>query len=151
MDKIFYSSSDRDTEEIGAKIAFALEKSGIRRAYISLVGELGSGKTAFSRGFSEYLGHSGVRSPTYTVVNEYTSGRIPVFHFDLYRLEDEDDLYSTGYDDYFARDGYILCEWSDKIPGAAPDDAIDVRFVKKGDCDREIYVSGLPVGENENI
>jgi tRNA threonylcarbamoyladenosine biosynthesis protein TsaE len=70
-----------------------------------------------------------VKSPTYTIVNEYR-GAIPLYHYDMYRIEDEDDLYSTGYDDYMARDGFIVAEWSEKIDGIIPPDAIFVTITR---------------------
>ncbi len=138
----FDSFSTADTEGIGNMLAHALLESGVRRAYLALRGEMGVGKTAFTRGFAAGVGTSGVRSPTYTVVCEYRGGALPIFHFDLYRLEDEDDLYGIGYDDYLSQDGFILCEWTERIPSAVPSDAITVTIARteKDDCARRVSV-----------
>ena len=86
-----------ETEAFGAAVAKALNAAGIKRAFIALFGEMGVGKTAFTRGFASYFGISGVKSPTYTVLNEYR-GKAKIHHFDFYRITDGDDLYSIGYD-----------------------------------------------------
>jgi tRNA threonylcarbamoyladenosine biosynthesis protein TsaE len=103
---------------------------------------MGVGKTALTRGFADAFAVSSVRSPTYTVVNEYKGDTLSIFHFDLYRLEDEDDLYSIGFDDYLAREGLILCEWTEKIPEIVPNDAITVsiRRTQTSESDREIDI-----------
>ena len=109
-------------------------------------GDLGVGKTAFVRGFVSALAPGArVKSPTYTIVNEYRGGRIPVFHFDVYRIEGEDDLYSTGYYDYLDA-GYLLCEWSEKIPFALPDDRITVEIAKTDGADGRRITLTLPDG-----
>lgn len=117
---------DNETEDVGRELACRLLDGGIRRAFIALRGEMGVGKTAFSRGFTSAICKAGVRSPTYTVVNEYRGGPLPVFHFDMYRIEDADDLYSIGFYDYLEGDAYCLCEWSENIEGEIPADAIYV-------------------------
>lgn len=122
---IFYTNSDRQTESVGAALAEKLEQNGVRSAFIALRGEMGVGKTAFTRGFCSQLGILGVKSPTYTVVNEYR-GRASVFHFDMYRITDGDDLYSIGYDDYVEREGYCVVEWSENVEDFLPEDAIFV-------------------------
>ncbi|MCQ2385669.1 MAG: tRNA (adenosine(37)-N6)-threonylcarbamoyltransferase complex ATPase subunit type 1 TsaE [Clostridia bacterium] len=128
---------------VGANFAMALYNGGVKRAFISLCGEMGVGKTAFARGFCRALGAGGVHSPTYTVVNEYRDGKLPVYHFDLYRLESEEDLTSVGYDDYLNKDGFILCEWSERIPEAVPQGAIKVTFRRLDDENgREIVIEG---------
>ena len=138
----YLTSSPEQTEAIGEKLAASL--SDRPSAFVALYGEMGVGKTAFVRGFCRFFGVKWVKSPTYTVVNEY-SGSKTVIHMDLYRLKDEDDLISVGYDDYLARKGYLLCEWSEKIPGAIPDDAIRVRIERTdGDTGRRITVENRP-------
>ncbi len=142
----FDSVSPADTESVGKALACALLDGGVRRAYIALRGEMGVGKTAFTRGFASGVGTGGVRSPTYTVVCEYRGGVLPIFHFDLYRLSDEDELYGIGYDDYLAADGFILCEWTERIPSAVPSDAITVTLERtpQHDCARRISVQLPP-------
>ena len=95
----FYTGSAEETEEVGKRLASALENNKQKRAFIAMRGEMGVGKTAFTRGFASHFGISGVKSPTYTIVNEYR-GKVRIFHFDMYRITDGDDLYSIGYDDY---------------------------------------------------
>ncbi len=125
----FLAKSTEETENFAAKIAEKLDTGGAVRAFLALRGEMGVGKTAFVRGFARYFGISGVRSPTYTVVNEY-SGRVKIYHFDMYRLEGEDDLFSIGYEDYIKKDGYSLCEWSENIENFIPEDACSVTIKK---------------------
>ncbi len=121
----YYTKSPEETENVGRKIAEELENKGIHRAFIAMRGEMGVGKTAFTRGFATHFGISGVKSPTYTIVNEYR-GRVRIFHFDMYRISDGDDLYSTGYDEYVESDGYTIAEWSENVEDFIPDGAIFV-------------------------
>ena len=99
-EKTFFSYDTADTEVVGANMALSLYKSGCRRAFIAMRGEMGVGKTAFVRGFCRPLGVKAVHSPTFNVVNEYRTGKLPIFHFDMYRMESEEDLLSIGYEDY---------------------------------------------------
>lgn len=136
------TTSPAETEEIGAALAKKLTAAGEKRHFIALYGEMGVGKTAFVRGFVSVLGCNAVKSPTYTVVNEYR-GQIPLFHFDLYRIDGEDDLYSVGFDDYLARNGIILTEWSERIPEAIPADAIRVTIARgNGENERTVTIEG---------
>ena len=130
MEQQITSLSTADTEAAGEALAKELIAAGRRRACITLRGEMGVGKTAFVRGFARPLGISGVKSPTYTVVNEYRGDPIPVFHFDLYRIADEDELYAIGFDDYLGRDGFILCEWSENGGEMLPADRITVEITR---------------------
>ena len=146
MKQEFYTDSPEQTEEVGRRLAEALLTAGLARAFIALCGEMGVGKTAFTRGFARALGVSAVKSPTYTVVNEYRSGRLPIFHFDTYRIEDEDDLISIGFDDYLNRDGFALCEWSEKIREFLPQDRITVSISRTdGENGRCILIEGVTV------
>ena len=137
---LFRTEGADKTEDIGERLALALLKTK-KRAFIAMRGEMGVGKTAFTRGFARALGIKGVKSPTYTIVNEY-NGKTRLFHYDMYRIEDEDDLYSTGFDDYLKCDGYIVAEWSEKIPDSIPDDAIfvTVRRCAEGEELRDIII-----------
>lgn len=133
------TNSAAETEQAGASLARTLsyEKKG-ELWFVCLYGDLGAGKTAFVRGFSGVLSPgSRVKSPTYTVVNEYRGGNVPVFHFDLYRLEDsEEGLESIGYDDYVAG-GHCILEWSEFLP-ELPDGAVRVTIEKIGEESRKI-------------
>lgn len=118
-------SSAEETEKVGFNLAKTLDEKGIKRAFVALFGEMGVGKTAFSRGFASYFDMRSVKSPTYTVLNEYR-GRVKIHHFDFYRITDGDDLYSIGYDDVIEDDGYCLSEWSENIIDFIPEDALKV-------------------------
>ena len=121
------SQNANDTEDCGKALAARLEAAGITKAFIAMEGEMGVGKTAFVRGFASHFGISSVKSPTYTVMNEY-SGRTVIRHFDLYRIKDEDDLYTVGYDDAIEEEGFCIAEWSENVPQALPGERINVRI-----------------------
>ena len=127
------TASDLETEEVGFNLAKELDEAKKIRAFIALRGEMGVGKTAFTRGFAKYFGITAVKSPTYTVVNEYR-GKRSIFHFDMYRIESEDDLYSIGFDEYTERDGYCICEWSENISDMLPSGHITVTISR---CEEE--------------
>lgn len=124
-----------ETELVGAELAEYVLKNGER--FVALYGDLGAGKTAFTRGFASIIvPDADVCSPTYTIVNEY-EGATPLFHFDMYRIEDEDSLESIGFYDYFNR-GIIITEWSENIPFALPERYVKVVISKMGDNERVI-------------
>ena len=136
----FFTSNDKETESVGRELAAGLDSRGVRSAFIALRGEMGVGKTAFTRGFCSHFGISGVKSPTYTVVNEYR-GLARVYHFDMYRITDGDDLYSIGYDDYVESEGYCIAEWSENIEDFLPEDAIFVTISRTdGENGRRIEI-----------
>lgn len=116
------SNKPEDTEAVGAALAALLQGDGSLPRFVALYGDLGVGKTAFVRGFASVLSpESLVRSPTFTLVNEYRNKvtRHSLFHFDMYRIDSEDDLYSMGFEDYPDR-GICIAEWCEKIPYALP-------------------------------
>lgn len=126
--------SVEQTEALGEQLARVLLDDATLPRYIALRGDLGVGKTAFVRGFTKAIAPGAlVRSPTFALVNEYhpaPRGKLPpVFHFDMYRITSEDDLYSIGYDDYLDR-GICLVEWSENIPYALPDSYLRVTIEK---------------------
>ena len=125
MKKTYRVNSAEQTEELGRTVAELLESNSISRAFIAMRGEMGVGKTAFTRGFASHFGIKNVKSPTFTVLNEYR-GRVPIHHFDFYRITDEDDLYSIGFDDCIAANGYSIGEWSENVESSLPDDRITV-------------------------
>ncbi len=136
-------SSAEQTEALGRAVGARVLSSGRRRLFLAFFGEMGVGKTAFSRGFVASIAPgAAVRSPTYTVVNEYRGGYLPIYHFDMYRIGDADELTSIGYDDYLAADGLILCEWSENIKEEIPEDALTVRIERTGDTARRILLEG---------
>ena len=128
--KTIASSSPTETEDAGKLLASAMQSDSSLPPFVALYGDLGVGKTAFVRGFASVLSPtSAVRSPTFALVNEYRGGKRPLFHFDMYRIESEDDLYSIGFDDYLDR-GICLTEWSENIPYALPDEYFRVTIEK---------------------
>ena len=138
-----YTDSPEKTEEVGKRLALALLCSNLPRAVIAMRGEMGVGKTAFVRGFASELGIKAVKSPTYTVVNEYR-GKKRVFHYDMYRIESEDDLISTGFDDYLAADGYLIAEWSENVTEYLPSDSVFVTISRTdNDTGRKIEIENF--------
>ena len=134
----FITNSPMETEVVGAKLAEQLKPGTV----IAYRGDLGAGKTAFTRGLARGLGCTEpVTSPTYTIVNEYLSGRIPLFHFDMYRLHSADDLFDIGWEDYLDRGGVCAVEWSENVEDAL-EDPITVTIEKLGEDARRITVTG---------
>ena len=126
------SDSPGRTRDCGRLLAEKLIEDPSLPRFICLCGDLGTGKTVFVSGLvSRFDPRAEVTSPTYTVVNEYTGGKTPVYHFDVYRIKDGDDLYSTGFYDY-PEDGITLVEWADLIGYALPPERIEVRIEKTG-------------------
>ena len=124
------TNSSEQTEEIGRELAEMLNNDRQIPSFIALYGDLGVGKTAFVRGFARVFSPNAiVHSPTFALVNEYPSNERRLFHFDMYRITDEDDLYSIGYYDYL-EDGICLVEWSENIPYALPDSYLRVTISK---------------------
>ena len=122
----YLSHSVSETEEIGALLAAKLHRGSV----VAYRGGLGMGKTAFTRGLAKGLGCRGrVTSPTFTIVNEY-SGKTPLFHFDMYRLDDSDALFDIGWEDYLERGGVCAVEWSENVADALPDDTVYVTIVR---------------------
>lgn len=120
----YISNSPAETEALGEALAARLTAGTV----VAFTGDLGAGKTAFTRGLARGLGvPDRVTSPTFTIVNEYL-GRVPLFHFDVYRLEDSDALYDIGWDDYLDRGGICAVEWSENIADALPEDTVFVRI-----------------------
>ena len=134
----FLTNSPEETERVGAALGKIL-KPGTVLAYR---GDLGAGKTAFTRGLARGLGYAEpVTSPTYTIVNEYLGGRLPLFHFDMYRLASSDDLWDIGWEDYLDRNGVCAVEWSENISDAL-EDAIVITIHKTGETSRRIEFEG---------
>ncbi|MDR2360079.1 MAG: tRNA (adenosine(37)-N6)-threonylcarbamoyltransferase complex ATPase subunit type 1 TsaE [Oscillospiraceae bacterium] len=139
-DGLYFTYSERETELLAADFAGVLTPDTV----IALSGELGAGKTAFVRGLAIGLAYGGtVSSPTFTIVNEYHGGRLPIFHFDLYRLSGTYEVCDIGWDDYLGRGGVIAAEWSDRAADLLPEGTIyvDIGFGKFG-TNRVLRVSG---------
>ena len=136
----FITNSPQETEALGQKLGQMLPAGTV----IAYRGDLGAGKTAFTRGLARGLGiQDPVTSPTYTIVNEYLGGRIPLFHFDMYRLHSADDLFDIGWDDYLERQGICAVEWSENVEEALENPLV-VTICKTGEESRKITLEGGP-------
>ena len=134
----YITHSPEETEKIGAALAQKLNAGTV----IAYRGDLGAGKTAFTRGLARGLGYrESVTSPTYTIVNEYLGGRLPLFHFDMYRLGSADDLWDIGWEDYLDRGGVCAVEWSENVQEAM-EGAISVSIAKLDENTRRITIEG---------
>lgn len=142
----FKTESSSQTENIG----YALAKSVEYGSVIAMFGDLGAGKTAFTRGFAKGMDIScDVSSPTFALVNEYRGSGKTLYHFDMYRISGWDDLYSTGYFDYLDTGATLIIEWSENIEAILPDDCIRVTITKTDNPDeRNIEIIGAELIEN---
>ena len=134
----YITHSPEETENLGEALGRRLPAGTV----LAYRGELGAGKTAFTRGLARGLGFTEpVTSPTYTIVNEYLGGRLPLFHFDMYRLRSSDDLWDIGWEDYLDRGGVCAVEWSENVADAL-EGAVTVTIRKLDDNTREITLEG---------
>ncbi len=136
----FVTNSPEETESVGEALAVRLRPGDV----VAYYGDLGAGKTAFTRGLARGLGvREPVTSPTYTIVNEYLSGRIPLFHFDMYRLHSADELFDIGWEDYLERGGVCAVEWSENVEEALETPIrVTIARTEAGPECREITVEG---------
>lgn len=137
----YVTNSPAETEALGQRLAERLQPGDV----IAYTGDLGAGKTAFTRGLARGLGITErITSPTFTIVNEYQGGRLPLFHFDMYRLGSSDELYEIGWEDYLARGGVCAVEWSEIVADALEEDCIRVD-IRQSDTEnqRKITVEGV--------
>ena len=136
----YLSHNESETEQLGEQLAQKLSPGAV----VAYSGGLGMGKTAFTRGLARGLGVTDrVTSPTFTIVNEY-EGRLPLFHFDMYRLSSPDELFDIGWEDYLDRGGVCAVEWSENIDDALPEDCIWVRIARGGtDEERVVTIEGV--------
>ena len=133
------TNSPEETEALGAALAGRLEPGTV----IAFTGDLGAGKTAFVRGLARGLGvQERVTSPTFTIVNEYEGGRLPLFHFDMYRLGSADELFDIGWEDYLARGGVCAVEWSENVADALEEGCLRVDIRRGEDDDQRIITIG---------
>ncbi|MCI8840569.1 MAG: tRNA (adenosine(37)-N6)-threonylcarbamoyltransferase complex ATPase subunit type 1 TsaE [Oscillospiraceae bacterium] len=137
----FVTHSREETVALGGRLADALKTGRV----VAFTGDLGAGKTAFVSGMARALGvEERVTSPTFTIVNEYEGGRLPLFHFDMYRLGGADELFHIGWEDYLSRGGMCAVEWSENVAEAIEDGAVRVSIVRgDGDNDRIIAIEGV--------
>ncbi|MBO5232366.1 MAG: tRNA (adenosine(37)-N6)-threonylcarbamoyltransferase complex ATPase subunit type 1 TsaE [Clostridia bacterium] len=135
MKKVFKTTSATATAELGRKIGSLINEPCV----IAFCGGMGSGKTCFTTGFVKGLDYyDEVSSPTFAIVNEYLGGRLPVYHFDMYRIADEDELYSIGFYDYMDEDAVLVIEWSENIEDALPPDTIYIKFSNQTENNRTL-------------
>ena len=136
-----YSASERETEALGEALVERLSPGAV----VAFTGDLGAGKTAFVRGMARGLDiPQRVTSPTFTIVNEYEGGRLPLFHFDLYRLGSSDELFDIGWEDFLRRGGICAVEWSENVADALEPDTVFID-IRRGDGpeDRVITIKGV--------
>ena len=133
--------SPEETRALGERLAGTLSPGTV----VAFTGDLGAGKTAFISGMARGLGiEERVTSPTFTIVNEYEGGRLPLFHFDMYRLGSADELFHIGWEDYLARGGVCAVEWSENVAEAIEDDAVRVDIARGEDENsRVIHIEGV--------
>ena len=138
----YITHSAAETEAIGVRLGKTVLASD-RFHFIAMYGDLGAGKTVFVRGLASVLSPaSRVKSPTYTIVNEYRRGEKPLFHFDLYRIGDTSELDGFGFEEY-VENGNCIAEWSENIGSYLPADAIRVKIEKLGETERRVTVDGI--------
>ena len=138
----YITNSAEETEALGQRLGEALQPGAV----VAYTGDLGAGKTAFTRGLARGLGiRDRVTSPTFDIVNEYESGRMPLFHFDMYRLGSSDELFDIGWEDYLARGGVCAVEWSENVDDALEEDTIRVDIRRgEGEEQRRILLTNAP-------
>lgn len=137
----YVTNGEGETEALGERLGHVLSAGSV----VAYTGDLGAGKTAFTRGLARGLGVPWrVTSPTFTIVNEYEGGRLPLFHFDMYRLGGAEELYDIGWEDYLGRGGVCAVEWSEHIPQAIEAGAVRVD-IRRGEDEnqRRIFIEGV--------
>lgn len=138
---VFATNAVEETEAVGRALGEYLQNKGISGGFIAMKGDLGAGKTAFTRGFaSVFCPEARVKSPTFAIVNVYR-GKTVIHHMDTYRITGDDDLYSTGF--YDIDEGFIICEWSENIEYALPPQRIEVRIEYVGEDQRKITLKEI--------
>lgn len=136
MTREYITNGEEETEALGSRLGERLTPGAV----VAYTGDLGAGKTAFTRGMARGLGITDrVTSPTFTIVNEYDGGRLPLFHFDMYRLSSSEELFEIGWEDYLARGGVCAVEWSENVEDALEEDTIRVE-IRRGEGDNQRYI-----------
>ena len=136
MEKLLHIASEKETERIGEAIGQAAEPGTV----VTLIGDLGTGKTTLTKSIAKGLGVTEtVTSPTFNIIREYKSGRIPLYHFDVYRIGDPDEMFELGYEEYFYGDGICVVEWADIIEELLPEDAVIIRIERGADEEEREY------------
>ena len=136
MEKLLHIASEKETERIGEAIGRAAEPGTV----VALIGDLGTGKTTLTKSIARGLGVTEtVTSPTFNIIREYKTGRIPLYHFDVYRIGDPDEMFELGYEEYFYGDGICVVEWADIIEELLPEDAVIIRIERGADEEEREY------------
>ena len=136
---VFYTTSYQETKTLAIKVANAIKKG----CFIAFNGDLGAGKTAFVTGLAQGLGSKeAVSSPTFALLNQYTDGRIPLYHFDLYRIRNTDELDGFGFEEY-VENGLCIAEWSENLGDMLPENTVRVKIEKVGESERKITIEDL--------
>ena len=136
MEKRLHIASEKETERIGEAIGQAVEPGTV----VALIGDLGTGKTTLTKSIARGLGVTEtVTSPTFNIIREYKTGRIPLYHFDVYRIGDPDEMFELGYEEYFYGDGICVVEWADIIEELLPEDAVIIRIERGADEEEREY------------
>jgi tRNA threonylcarbamoyladenosine biosynthesis protein TsaE len=137
----FTANDERDTERLGAALAAVVPPGTV----VGLIGTLGAGKTRLVQAAAAALGvpPGRVTSPTFVLVNEYTGGRLPVYHFDIYRIKDEDEFLALGPDEYFESAGITFVEWADRVAELLPADRLEITLEVAGETRRSITIRGM--------
>ena len=140
MNKKLHIASEKETEKLGE----AIGRAAVPGMVIALIGDLGTGKTTLTKSIARGLGVTEtVTSPTFNIIREYRSGRIPLFHFDVYRIADPEEMYELGYEEYFYGDGVCVVEWADLIEELLPEDAVIIRMNRgAAEEEREYTIEG---------
>ena len=137
-----------ELDELALKTAESLKKGDC----LALIGDLGTGKTTFTKKICKYFGVTeNIKSPTFNYVIEYNSGVIPIYHFDVYRLLDPSEVYDIGYEDYLYNDGIAIIEWADKIIDELPENALFIEFIYNDDSSRNMSIYKIIDGEKKYV
>ena len=137
-----------ELDELALKTAESLKKGDC----LALIGDLGTGKTTFTKKICKYFGVTeNIKSPTFNYVIEYNSGVIPIYHFDVYRLLDPSEVYDIGYEDYLDNDGIAIIEWADKIIDELPENALFIEFIYNDDSSRKVSIYKIVDGEKKYV
>ena len=137
-----------ELDELALKTAESLKKGDC----LALIGDLGTGKTTFTKKICKYFGVTeNIKSPTFNYVIEYNSGVIPIYHFDVYRLLDPSEVYDIGYEDYLDNDGIAIIEWADKIIDELPENALFIEFIYNDDSSRKVSIYKIIDGEKKYV
>ena len=134
--KTIHIANEKETEELGERIGRDADAGTV----IALIGDLGTGKTTLTKSIARGLGVTEtVTSPTFNIIREYRSGRLPLYHFDVYRIADPDEMYELGYEEYFYGDGICVVEWADIIEELIPEDAVTIHIDRGASEEERIY------------